>query len=142
THRRRHPRRHPERNHRRQHGRDPAHRLPVPLKERPVMAELIPLGTLTGSGSGGGPVTADNITDATSTGKEVLTGNAAAGRTALGAASASDLATLQTAFDNLDLTVAVADLDGITAVGEAVATAASQSAARSAIGAGTSNLAL
>lgn len=105
------------------------------------MPELIPLGELTGSGGGGGPVTSSSITDATTQGKAVLTGDATAGRNALAAASAADVTALDTRVDDLETDVAAialptADtLSGATPVGKALLKAATQSAARGEIGA-------
>lgn len=63
------------------------------------MPELIPLNF---GGGSGGPVTTDSITDATDIGKEVLTGDATAGRTALAAAAAADLATLDGRVEDVE----------------------------------------
>lgn len=57
--------------------------------------ELKPLATLSGEGGSGGPVTPDDIAGATEQGKAVLTGDAVAGRIAIGAAAASALATVE-----------------------------------------------
>ena len=83
------------------------------------MPEIITLGEIGSGGGGGGPVTSTSITDATSVGRSVLTGDAAAGRTALG--------------------VNWANLTGKPTV---IGAGADAAAARSAIGAGTSNLAI
>lgn len=92
------------------------------------------LGEITGTG-GGGPITTASITDATATGISVLTGDAAAGRTALGAASTASVSAVSASVSALNWS----SLPGKPNVFAAGADAA---AARSAIGAGTSSLVL
>lgn len=117
-----------------------------------------PFGQITGGG-GGGPVTAADITDGTTVGRQVLTAaNAAAAQTAIGGTTvgksilvAADAAAVRTAagattigadlFTAASATAARTTLGG-TAVGQNVFAAADMAAARTAIGAGTSNLAI
>lgn len=74
-----------------------------------------PFGQLTGGGGGGGPVTAADITDSTTVGRNLVTAaSAAAAQTAIGAST----------------------------VGKAVLVAADAAAGRTALGAGTSSLVL
>ena len=124
------------------------------------MPTLIKLGTLTAPGPGGGPVTSVSISDSSPEGRTVLTGNAAAGRGALGAAAASDLAALGSRVTALDeastgavavLGVRVTELEAASGptswanIGSkppVIAAGATPQAARDAIGAGTSSLTL
>lgn len=103
------------------------------------MPELILIGKLGGTGGPGGTVTPDSIVGASATGKAVLTGDAAAARTAIGAVTLGNTSTTAKAGD---WKPTPDDIDGASTVGKDVIRAASASAARSAIGAGTSNLAL
>ncbi|MEB4780816.1 head fiber protein [Paenibacillus jamilae] len=94
------------------------------------------------SGGGGGAVTVDNITDATTVGKSVLKAtDAAAARTALGAGT-SNLKVGETGNDAKAGNWAPRsyDLQDASDVGKALIIAANAAAARTAIGAGTSNL--
>lgn len=87
---------------------------------------------------------ASDISNSTSVGRSVLTAaDAAAARTAIGAGT-SNLAIGTTASTAKagNYAPAAADISDSTATGRSVLTAASQSAARTAIGAGTSSLAL
>ena len=92
----------------------------------------------------GGAVTADSITDATAVGKSLIRAtDAPTARTAIGAGT-SNLAlgtTAGTAKAGNYQPVA-ADISDATATGRSVITAASAAAARTAIGAGTSNVAI
>lgn len=101
-----------------------------------------PLPMSGGSGGGGGAVTVDNITDATTVGKSVLkAADAAAVRTAIGAGTSSlAIGTTASTAKAGNWTPAVADITGATTVGKAVLGATDAAAARTAIGAGTSNL--
>lgn len=86
-----------------------------------------------GGGGGETSVTVDSISDATATGKAVMKASTkAAARQAIDAAAPSDIPTIPAA-PNWDT------LDGKPAV---IAAGADQAAARNAIGAGTSNLAI
>lgn len=93
--------------------------------------------------AGGGEVTSDDITDATGIGKSVLTAATAAdARTAIGAGTSNfsgsyaDLSNKPT----IPAAATVDNLGGAGATGKAVMKATSAEAARTAIGAGTSNL--
>lgn len=78
-----------------------------------------------GDGTGGGPITSSQITDATATGRALVTAaDATAARTAIGAAAAG-----------ATTTVTAANISDATTVGRAVVTAADAAAARTAIGA-------
>lgn len=101
-----------------------------------------PLPMSGGSGGGGGAVTVDSITDATTVGKSVLkAADAAAARTAIGAGTSSlAIGTTASTAKAGNWTPAVADITGATTVGKAVLGATDAAAARTAIGAGTSNL--
>lgn len=93
-----------------------------------------------------GTLTMDSISDATATGKAVARAtSAAAARTAIGAGTSSltlgGTGVATTAMHS-DWTPLSTDISDATATGKAVLVAASQAAARTAIGAGTSNLAL
>ena len=88
--------------------------------------------------------TAEQISDATATGKSVVTAtSAAAARGAIGAGT-SDLTigTTSSTAKAGDWKPAAADITDATAIGQSVVKAATTAAARTAIGAGTSNLAL
>lgn len=102
------------------------------------MAELIPLSF--GTGGESGPVTTDSITDASTEGKAVLTGDATAGRNALEAAAASDVTTLEGRVTDAEADIAaipapptVDTLDGLTTIGKALGKAATKTAARTEI---------
>lgn len=93
------------------------------------------------SGGGTGSVTSDQITDASTVGKSVLTAaNAAAARTAIGAGTSNlALGTTSTTAKAGDWKPAAADISDASAVGRSVLSAADAAAARSAIGAGVGN---
>ncbi|MEK8215512.1 hypothetical protein [Paenibacillus sp. FSL L8-0463] len=99
---------------------------------------------MTGGGGGSSSVSAADITDASTVGKQVLTAaNAAAVRTAIGAGT-SNLAVGTGAAEakagNYQPTAA--NISDASTVGRQVLTATDAAAARTAIGAGTSNLAI
>jgi len=89
-------------------------------------------------------VTALAISDATTTGRSVLTAaDAAAARTAIGAGTSSlAIGTTASTAKAGNYQPTAANISDSTAVGRSVVTAVDASAARTAIGAGTSNLAL
>ncbi|WP_313824089.1 hypothetical protein [Leclercia sp.] len=93
------------------------------------------------SGGGGGDITSAQITDATDTGKAVLTAaNAGAARTAIGAGTSSlAIGTTSTTAKAGDYQPTAANISDATAVGRSVMTAADAAAARTAIGAGIGN---
>lgn len=93
------------------------------------------------SGGGTGSVTSDQITDASTVGKSVLTAaNAAAARTAIGAGTSNlALGTTSTTAKAGDWKPAAADISDASAVGRSVLSAADAAAARTAIGAGVGN---
>lgn len=93
------------------------------------------------SGGGTGSVTSDQITDASTVGKSVLTAaNAAAARTAIGAGTSNlALGTTSTTAKAGDWKPAAADISDASTVGRSVLSAADAAAARSAIGAGVGN---
>lgn len=101
-----------------------------------------------GGGGEGGDITASQITDSTAIGRSVLTAaTAAAARTAIGAGTGngtSNLAigTTSTTAKAGNYQPTAANISDATAVGRSVLTATDAAAARTAIGAGTSNLAL
>lgn len=103
------------------------------------------VGTTSGTAKAGDyQPTAANISDATATGRSVVTAtDAAAARSAIGA-GVSNLAigTTSTTAKAGDYQPAAANISDATATGRSVLTAASATAARTAIGAGTSNVAI
>lgn len=105
------------------------------------MPELIPISF--GGGGGGGPITPDDITGATTVGKAVLTGDQAAARTAIGAGTSSlALGTSSSTAKAGDYQPTAANISDASTVGKNVLTAVDAAAARTAIGAGTSSLAI
>lgn len=90
--------------------------------------------------------TAADISDATATGRSVLTAaDATSARTAIGAGTGNSnlaLGTTSTTAKAGDYQPTSADISDSSAVGRSVLTAADEAAARTAIGAGTSNLAV
>lgn len=112
--------------------------------------EAIAVADIVNSSSGDTTVTSEDITDATEIGKDVLTAaTQAAARTAIGAGT-SDLVigTTSGTAKAGDYKPVVSDLTDSSAAGRTalkaavVAAGADQTAARNAIGAGTSNLAI
>lgn len=89
-------------------------------------------------------VTAAKITDATATGKSVLTAaSKTAARTAIGAGTSSlALGTTSATAKAGDYKPASTDISDATAIGKSLIVATDKATARTAIGAGTSNLAL
>ncbi|MBF6326608.1 hypothetical protein IU451_29350 [Nocardia cyriacigeorgica] len=85
---------------------------------------------------GGGPITADNITDATVTGKALIRAvDAAAARGAIGAGTSNlALGTTSSTAKAGDYQPTAANISDSTATGRAVLTAASAGAARTALG--------
>jgi hypothetical protein len=97
-----------------------------------------------GGGGAGGPVTSDDITDATVVGKGVLTASSpTAARTVIGAGTSSlALGVGPTTAKAGDWQPAAADISDATTLTRSFLQQSSQSAARGAIGAGTSSLAI
>lgn len=89
-------------------------------------------------------VSSDDITDATTTGKSLITASdAEAVRTAIGAGTSNlAIGTTSTTAKAGNYQPTVANISDATAIGRSILTAADASAARSAIGAGTSSLAI
>ncbi len=94
-----------------------------------------------GASSGGGSVSVDDITGATTTGKALMKAADAAGaRTVIGAGTSNlAIGTTSTTAKAGDYQPAAANISDASAVGRSVLTAADAAAARSAIGAGTGN---
>lgn len=92
----------------------------------------------------GGEVTSDSIADATAVGKSVLTAaTAAAARTVIGAGTSNlTIGTTASTAKAGNYVPTVDEISDASAVGKSVLTAATAAAARTAIGAGTSNLAI
>lgn len=95
-------------------------------------------------GSGETNVSSDNITDATTLGKELLkASNATSARTAIGAGTSNlAIGTTATTAKAGNYQPTAANISDASEIGRTVLTAADANAVRSAIGAGTSNLAL
>lgn len=96
--------------------------------------------------AGGGDVTTANITDATALGRNIIKGaDGPAVRSLIGAGTGSSnlaIGTTGTTAKAGDYQPTAADISNATAIGRTVLTAADGPAVRSAIGAGTSNLAI
>lgn len=134
--------------------------VPVSLLPGPVdLSDLAPTGSVTVGTTAltkvvadtlyqplgvGGATTVDELTDATAVGKAVVKAvDAAAARTAIGAGTSSlALGTTSTTAKAGDYQPTAANISDSTATGRSVLTAASAAAARTAIGAGTSSLAV
>lgn len=113
------------------------------------IVEAIKQGFIQAGGGGDGEgttVTSDDITDATTLGKELLKAtNAAAARAAIGAGTGSSNLTVGSTATTAkagNWLPTVEDLSDATTTGKTLLKVANAAAARTAIGAGTSNLAL
>lgn len=105
---------------------------------------LVPLGTLVGGTGPGGPITSTDITDSTPMGRSILSAvDAPSVRAAIGAGTSNlTLGSSSSTAKPGDWKPAAADISDATPLGRDLVKAADSSAARAAIGAGTSSLTL